>query len=371
MVVVSDASELLSHLRERLDYDPNQGAFFRKAGFRGVVAGARIGCPDSAGKLQATFLGVRHQVDRLVWLWETGTLPSDALLHVDGNNGNDRFENLSEGRRSPILDANRVAFRGEVAARFGATIDASAAQYVGRDKPVAFKCHLHGAFKRSPGSLLVSSHGCPTCCREHHLAKVRKTPEEKRATALARALRHQQRRRASGRTSAAVKKWREKIKGTDPERWAKLLESQAPKDRARSRAWTKTDKGRKHGRLQRAARRARLKTLASAGLSPAQWDAICAAHMNEAGDVCCKYCKQPCSPTIDHVVPIARGGRHEPSNVVPACRACNSSKAAHLIHEWPKARRLLAPQELAALTLHTTRHLSVLLSYSESARVLG
>lgn len=30
--------------------------------------------------------------------------------------------------------------------------------------------------------------------------------------------------------------------------------------------------------------------------------------------------------TMDHRVPLARGGRHEIQNVVPACKTCNSRK---------------------------------------------
>ena len=43
----------------------------------------------------------------------------------------------------------------------------------------------------------------------------------------------------------------------------------------------------------------------------------------------CHYCEQKFDPdtlTMDHVVPIARGGTSTQGNVVPACTACNSSK---------------------------------------------
>jgi 5-methylcytosine-specific restriction endonuclease McrA len=45
--------------------------------------------------------------------------------------------------------------------------------------------------------------------------------------------------------------------------------------------------------------------------------------------------------TIDHVVPLARGGTHAPDNLVVACRSCNSSRGAKLVSEWkgrPDAR---------------------------------
>lgn len=48
-------------------------------------------------------------------------------------------------------------------------------------------------------------------------------------------------------------------------------------------------------------------------------------------DYTCRYCGQ-CAPdvklTIDHVVPSALGGSDDPSNLVPACKDCNSGKAS-------------------------------------------
>lgn len=54
----------------------------------------------------------------------------------------------------------------------------------------------------------------------------------------------------------------------------------------------------------------------------------------------CHYCRQAVPPdqlTMDHVVPVARGGRSTRGNVVPACLACNRSK-----HALTPAERILA-----------------------------
>ena len=43
----------------------------------------------------------------------------------------------------------------------------------------------------------------------------------------------------------------------------------------------------------------------------------------------CAYCSQPFPAkalTMDHVVPVARGGRSTKGNVVPSCKPCNSRK---------------------------------------------
>ena len=43
----------------------------------------------------------------------------------------------------------------------------------------------------------------------------------------------------------------------------------------------------------------------------------------------CHYCGQSFSPeelTMDHVIPVVRGGKSTRGNVVPACAACNATK---------------------------------------------
>jgi 5-methylcytosine-specific restriction protein A len=51
----------------------------------------------------------------------------------------------------------------------------------------------------------------------------------------------------------------------------------------------------------------------------------------------CHYCNNKFIPnelTMDHVIPIARGGKTEKSNVVPCCKACNTKKKQLLPTEW-------------------------------------
>jgi len=37
---------------------------------------------------------------------------------------------------------------------------------------------------------------------------------------------------------------------------------------------------------------------------------------------------------MDHVVPLARGGRSTKANCVPCCKECNTRKKADLLFEW-------------------------------------
>ena len=51
----------------------------------------------------------------------------------------------------------------------------------------------------------------------------------------------------------------------------------------------------------------------------------------------CHYCRKSFSPadlTMDHVVPLSRGGRSVKGNVVPCCKPCNTSKRQLLPMEW-------------------------------------
>jgi len=51
----------------------------------------------------------------------------------------------------------------------------------------------------------------------------------------------------------------------------------------------------------------------------------------------CYYCRQPARPeelTMDHIVPIIRGGRSSRGNLVPACKTCNNKKKYLLPLEW-------------------------------------
>jgi len=47
----------------------------------------------------------------------------------------------------------------------------------------------------------------------------------------------------------------------------------------------------------------------------------------------CAYCGDG-AETWDHIVPVSKGGRTTPDNIVPACRRCNSSKKAQDVFRW-------------------------------------
>ena len=51
----------------------------------------------------------------------------------------------------------------------------------------------------------------------------------------------------------------------------------------------------------------------------------------------CYYCRRQVPQralTMDHLVPLGRGGRSVRGNVVPACKDCNTRKKSQLPVEW-------------------------------------
>ena len=62
----------------------------------------------------------------------------------------------------------------------------------------------------------------------------------------------------------------------------------------------------------------------------------------------CHYCDRQVGPralSMDHVVPLIRGGRSTRGNVVPACKECNNKKKSLLPVEWEEYLRRLAERE--------------------------
>lgn len=50
----------------------------------------------------------------------------------------------------------------------------------------------------------------------------------------------------------------------------------------------------------------------------------------------CAYCGATGTLEREHVIPVTAGGGFTRTNIIPACRACNQSKKALLLHDWFK-----------------------------------
>lgn len=67
--------------------------------------------------------------------------------------------------------------------------------------------------------------------------------------------------------------------------------------------------------------------------SSKEWARLCARHRGE-----CFYCGLRADLTMDHVIPLAKGGRHSIGNIIPACGSCNSSKSDTFLTVWKRRR---------------------------------
>ena len=69
-------------------------------------------------------------------------------------------------------------------------------------------------------------------------------------------------------------------------------------------------------------------------LTAADWRNILELYDNR-----CAYCGAEGDLQQDHIIPIARGGKHEAANVAPSCRRCNSFKRVKLPADLPARYR--------------------------------
>lgn len=50
----------------------------------------------------------------------------------------------------------------------------------------------------------------------------------------------------------------------------------------------------------------------------------------------CQYCNKNKANSVDHIIPLSKGGTNNRDNLAPACSSCNSSKKDKLLSEWKR-----------------------------------
>lgn len=123
--------------------------------------------------------------------------------------------------------------------------------------------------------------------------------------------------------AAMTKRWIDNHKAADPEAFRAA-------GNARNQAWRDADPNRWRDMMRKARhkRRALLAGNSAPGVTREQWSEILEYFNHQ-----CAYCLAPANH-CDHIVPIAKGGADEASNVVPACARCNKSKGAKSLLVW-------------------------------------
>ena len=67
--------------------------------------------------------------------------------------------------------------------------------------------------------------------------------------------------------------------------------------------------------------------------------------MRKTSEEKCHYCNRKVglvNLTMDHVVPLSRGGKSSKGNIVPSCKECNNKKKYFLPIEWEEYLRTLS-----------------------------
>jgi hypothetical protein len=107
-------------LRELLTYDANTGEFTWRVATRNGKGqpGRRAGALNSQGYRQISFDGRQLKAHRLAWLYVYGSWPQGDLDHVNGDQTDNRIDNLRPATRqqncanSRPRRANKSGFKG-------------------------------------------------------------------------------------------------------------------------------------------------------------------------------------------------------------------------------------------------------------------
>jgi hypothetical protein len=67
----------------------------------------------------------------------------------------------------------------------------------------------------------------------------------------------------------------------------------------------------------------------------------------------CVYCSQNKKLTIDHIIPVCRGGKHNMDNIVLCCETCNFSKSTKTLPEWLEYNMLLKLEGVKSSVIDT------------------
>lgn len=163
------------------------------------------------------------------------------------------------------------------------------------------------------------------------------------------------------KTRAATAKWREenpkkaraataKWRKENPEynvQWRKKnLKKSRTSSKASSAKWSKANPDKVKAILARyrktnpekmsfyASKRRALKQASTPPneiLTSAEWLTILAEANGH-----CHYCGKEAKLTMDHIIPLSKGGTHSQNNIAAACAHCNSSKGARTLEEWQR-----------------------------------
>lgn len=241
-------------------------------------------------------------------------------------------------------------------------------------------CHIEqpeSGFRRRASSKDGLAATCKTCAKEKYQQWAKANPEKIAARHAAWSAAASAHPAKAERDRASYLKRRDKILVRKSEYWESLPEARRAILRERARGYSAAYRGRHPERSREASAAWRVKNPGAGWAATRRWydgRPLYDAHRKQLrreratqGPGCserdlrrvisstagvCFYCRVAPAMTIDHVVPLKRGGRHAVGNLVPACKRCNSSKGSLLLIEWRASKRHGLPSRLAARYTH-------------------
>jgi 5-methylcytosine-specific restriction endonuclease McrA len=97
-------------------------------------------------------------------------------------------------------------------------------------------------------------------------------------------------------------------------------------NRARAGRWAKNNPEKACAATRRRTAR---KAAAEGAFTPEEFATVCKQHNHS-----CFYCGKKTKLVAEHMTPLSRGGSNWITNIVPACRPCNSSKGSMTTEEY-------------------------------------
>ncbi|MDD5510884.1 MAG: HNH endonuclease signature motif containing protein [Dehalococcoidales bacterium] len=143
-------------------------------------------------------------------------------------------------------------------------------------------------------------------------------------------LRYRKTKKCRAKSNKALKKWKGSEKGR---LWRERYEANGSMRISRKR-YDQTTKGKAAVARKGSKRRAQKKILAT--LTAKEW-----ADIKKQYKYKCAYCGEKKPLTMDHIIPINKGGHHVKENIIPACLRCNAKKG-----DRPVLLQLLALTEV-------------------------